>query len=382
LTDFAYVHEKMIGKVNLKTDGEAEDALAEDIPDGVSREGCLPKFVNSMKFNLTIVFAILANSILVILEELVRDSECGDDPLKAFWIALDAVFTVIFIMEFVFKFSWLKLTYFKDNWNRFDFFLVIVGIAGLVMNLMSDGGGDLKSQARIMKLARVLRTLRFLRVFRLFNARLSADKFVSMELAKHMKKITTMACFITAHFMAQNDLIRYFGGNGVIDEREEAEIARCIIQSQVSTYSALIAAANTQNQISPKILDELKSLYARKVITESLSHFVEKAHSDGAISATEAHSILHPLNHQVSACMKTLSDRAEGVLDAPGAKPAHGHGGGHGGAADGHGHGEEAAAVENKPASDMAPSSEAVPAVPEVPSAASSKAEPAVTEAP
>merc|ERR1719409_527298 len=124
-----------------------------------------------------------------------------------------------------------------------------------------------------------------------------------------------MSCFIGAHVQAQNDLLSYFGGNGKLDERDECEIARCILQSQVVTYKALIAAASTQKQISPGILKELQTLYSRKSITEGLSHFVEKAHSDGAISATEAYAILHPLNHQVSACMKTLSDRAEGVIE-------------------------------------------------------------------
>jgi len=312
LTDFNYVHEKMIGK----EEEEAEDgAMAENVPKGVSTTGCLPEFVNSGRFNIFIAVTILLNSICVCVEELARN-DSNDDNL--FWIISDGIFTIIFVVEFVLKFAWLKCHYFKDNWNRFDFFLVVVGVLGLVMSVMnSGGGGELAGQTRLMRLARVLRTMRFLRIFRLFNAKLSSDKFVSLELAKHMKKITTMTCFITAHIMAQNDLVKYFGGNGKLDEADESEIARTILQSQVAVYNALIAAARTQALIDNTILEELATLYQRKTITEGLSAFVEKAHSDGAISATEAHAILHPLNHQISSCMKDLNDRAEGVTKAP-----------------------------------------------------------------
>lgn len=315
LKDFVYVHDKMIGKEDINDDeaGAAEfGALSDDLPPDAPKEGCLPSFVGSWKFNLFIFFTILCNSVMVAIEELGRTEDNKD---LIVWILMDSVFTTIFVGEFLLKFVWLRCSYYKDAWNRFDFFLVIVGVFGLVMSLMTRGGGaELAGQTRVLRLARVLRTMRFLRVFRLFNARLHSDKFVSLELAKLMKKITTMSCFIEAHFMAQNDLIKYFGGNGKIDEKDEAEIARCILQSQVSTYQALIAAATTQRQLGVGVLHEMNTLYQRKQITEGLSAFVEKAHADGAITATEAHAILHPLNHQVSACMKTLSERAEGVV--------------------------------------------------------------------
>jgi len=343
LDDYKYVHEKMIGKEEVESDdvvGEEFGALAEDIPKDAPKDGCLPKVVNSVQFNIFIAVTILLNSIVVVVEELERPKDvtdgCGEVIKKATedasvgWLIADGFFTAIFVVEYVLKFSWLKCSYYRDAWNRFDFALVVVGVFGLVMNIMTQGGGaELAGQTRVMRLARVLRTMRFLRVFRLFNAKLSADKFVSLELAKHMKKITTMSCFIRAHIEAQNDLVKYFGGNGKLDEVDESEIARCILQSQIVTYEAIIAAANTQKQIKPEILHELKSLFQRKTITEGLSHFVEKAHSDGAISATEAHAILHPLHHQVSACMKALNDRAEGVLDRQSSikseKGKHGH---------------------------------------------------------
>jgi NhaP-type Na+/H+ or K+/H+ antiporter len=325
LTDFQYVKDKMI---TADDDVMAEGgALAENLPDDAPKTGCLPEFVSNWKFNLGITVAILLNSIVVCIEEGGKDMQCGSEQdrddcdcncpsFKSFRMASDCIFTSIFFIEFALKFAWLKCGYYKDPWNRFDFFLVVVGSIGLVLNLVESAGGSntFGELTGVIKLARLLRTMRFLRVFRLFNAKMNSDKFVSADLSRHMKKITTMFCFISAHCMAQNDLIKYFGGNGEIDEQDEAEIARCILQSQVSVYEALLAAANTQKQIDAPVLEELRNLYLRRHITESLSSFVEKAHADGAISANEAHAILHPLNHEVGACMKQLNDRAEGVL--------------------------------------------------------------------
>merc|ERR1719158_2148760 len=128
-------------------------ALAEDVPDDAAKEGCLPTLVNSAKFNIFIAVTILVNSLVVCIEELAGTT----------FVIADAIFTTIFVTEFVLKFAWLKCGYFKDSWNRFDFFLVIVGVFGLVMNLMTAAGGAaLAGQTRVMRLARVLRTMRFL----------------------------------------------------------------------------------------------------------------------------------------------------------------------------------------------------------------------------
>lgn len=323
LTDFDYVHDQVLGQDEVRSDDDgvvsAEfGALAEGVAGNAHKTGCIAPFVGSLHFNIFIAVTILLNSIVVIIEELFRHK--GNDD-NAFWLIADGLFTLIFVVEFVLKLTWLRCLYFRDSWNRFDFLLVVVGVLGLIMNLFQQGG-SLAGQTRVMRLARVLRTMRFLRVFRLFNARLSTDKYISLELSKHLKKITTLSCFIEAHLMAQNDLVRYFGGNGEIDEIDESELARCILQSQFSTYQALFSAADTQKHIGRDILHELQMLYQRKSITEDLSAFVEKAHKDGALSATEAHTIIHPLNHQIASCMKALNERVEGVVSKSTLQPA------------------------------------------------------------
>lgn len=144
---------------------------------------------------------------------------------------------------------------------------------------------------------------------------MSADKYVSMQLARHLKKVVTLECFVRAHTIAQVDLVKYFAGNGVIDDRKETELGRCVVQSQVATYRALTETVRTQALLGDDIYLELRNLHRRKQITENLTHFVMDAHRDGAITATETHSILHPLNHCIAECVRTLAIRSEGVLD-------------------------------------------------------------------
>jgi len=317
LVDFEYIEERVISTEELEAEdaiGAEFGALSDSSTARAPKNGRLANLVSSAHFNIFIAISILANTVVICCEELGLGGEAKAASVS--YLILDAIFTTIFIVEFALKFAWLKFGYFKDAWNKFDFCLVLVGVFGVVMNTISEfasEGSDI-SAGRVLRLARVLRTTRFLRVFRLFHAKMSADKFISFDLARLMKKISVMHCFVLAHLWAQADLVVYFGGNGRLDEEDESEIARCILQSQVATYKALLAAADAQRHMKRGLHDELKSLYMRRDITEALGRFVEKAHEDGAISATEAHAILHPLHEQVSTCMSKLNDRASGVF--------------------------------------------------------------------
>merc|ERR1711957_179028 len=98
------------------------------------------------------------------------------------------------------------------------------------------------------------------------------------------KKIQVLQCFVHAHLAAEMDLIKFFGGNGKLDEASEAEIARCVLQSQVAVYSALIDIARTQSKLGKTLTNELYNIAKRKNITEGLEKFVLAAHHGGAIS--------------------------------------------------------------------------------------------------
>jgi len=282
---------------------------------------CVVRFVRSSIFNISIAIAIFLNSIQVAVEEAARNDDNDDHEI---WLILDSFFTVVFVFEFFVKFFASGLKYFGSAWNRFDFMLAMLGVVGLVASIYAtsqategdSAGSKITGEARIIRVARVLRTLRFLRVFRLFHARLSADKYVSVDLANHMVKLQTWTSFAQAHLMGQEDMIKYFGGNGKLDTIEEAELARCILQSQVGVYRALKEVVSTQLVLQEPLLDELFSVTERKSITENLERFVLDAHQHGALTSREANTILHHLHHQINQCLSLLYERSEGLIDS------------------------------------------------------------------
>jgi len=208
-----------------------------------------------------------------------------------------------------------KLRYFKDGPNIFDFFLVVLGIIGIIIELLEGEVGEIGSaEARLIRISRVFLVLRFLRVFRLFHAKLNKEKEVSITLAQHMKKITILISFARAHLTAQSQLVKYFGGNGKIDEKDEAMLARCVLQSQTSVYRALSLAVSEERKMNQSVLKELLHVIERKNILEDLESFIMAAHHDGALSARQAESMLHPMNAHLNRELRAIHEITEGIV--------------------------------------------------------------------
>jgi len=270
--------------------------------------GVCYRIMHSRLFVSFIFVVIVLNSLHVGLEEAVRK----EDDNHPIWLVLEVIFTSIFVVEFVLKFIVLRLKYFLSAWNCFDFLLVVLGVGGLIIDTQVTAAAD---TARILRISRIFRVLRFLRIFRIFHAKMSNDKDVSEDTAKHMQRLTMLVSFIHAHINAEILMVKYFGGgNGKIDDENEKEIARCIVQSQVAVYKAIELAIVEVNALPEGIMRELKWVQQRKAITESLEKFVMSAYSDGAISAREADSILAPLAHQITKCMAALDNTYEGIV--------------------------------------------------------------------
>lgn len=337
LEDYAHVHHRIMADAEFNAEAvEDWQSLGDEVVSRSHKDSGLGKLLGGWQFNAAILVFILLNSIQVLAEEVFRHTckeECGktcdtkeiDDHIA--WLIVDAFFTFVFTIECVLKLTWMKVRYFKDTWNLFDFFLVIMGIFGFIVSLSTHGGeAELAGQTRIIRLARVLRALRFLRIFRLFNAYLSSDKHVSKTLSQHMKRVMCLRAFCAGHISAESDLITYFGGNGKVDDAEERELARCILQSQTAVYQALTDAAKTEKHLGQDVCTKLANLCTRKQVSEHLSSFVLKANAGGALSGTETHAILHPLHHEVSECISRMYDLSEGIVNTGVRKQlSHGH---------------------------------------------------------
>jgi len=269
---------------------------------------CCRAIVASASFHIVMAVAIILNGVYVGVEE-----NYGDTTGLG-WLLAEASFTFLFLFEFVVKFAALSWGYFKSGPNIFDFVLVLLGIFGLIMSIVeyAAGGDSVEDLTGVIRISRVFRVLRFLRVFRLFHAKLSADKEVSVELAQHMLRLSCYMSYIGAHLSSQVSLVKYFGGLDL--SVEENEICRCIIQSQVYVYRAIELTIQEEKSLDEKgLLDDLRWTLERKEITEGLEEFVMLAFKDGAITAREAHSIVHPLHHQLAECLQKINDTAEGI---------------------------------------------------------------------
>jgi hypothetical protein len=231
------------------------------------------------------------------------------------WLCAECFFWLLFFLEFVVTALALRLDYFLDAWHSFDFLLVIVGFVGIVVSFVQLKEGHMDSSAaRIVRVALAFRVLRLLRLFRLleFFMKLTVDKSVSAEGAKRIHTMTVLDAFIRAHLLAQVSLVKFFGGNGEIDEASEADMGRCILQSQVQVYRAIEMARVEEATMDPLVLEEMRSAHRRKDITETLETFVADAYKRGAISGREAESILHPLNKEIQRCLLCIKDASLG----------------------------------------------------------------------
>jgi hypothetical protein len=263
------------------------------------------KFARSKRFGLGMAAIILMNALYVLLDEGLRSPSNEDHGA---WVFFEVVFTLVFIVEFALKLWDQHVAYFFDGANIFDLVLVLLGTAGCTVMLASRGGDDFGAgEARTVRVTRIFRVLRFLRVFRLLNGSLwKASDAVSAEVLLYMKTITVFTCFIEAHFSSQLGLLRYFGGNGKIDNLDEAELARCILQSQVAVYKAITWIVSAKKRMDKDLLNEMEWANGMLKVTEGLEKFVMDAHENGAINDRATESILHPLHHRISECLKTL----------------------------------------------------------------------------
>ncbi|CAK0909049.1 unnamed protein product, partial [Prorocentrum cordatum] len=111
------------------------------------------KVISSKTFDNTIMGCIVLNTIVMALtifpEPLDGWNNCQE--------AGNTIFAAIFAVEAVLKLIAIRLHYFLDPWNRFDFVCVLASFVG------ARGTGSVTSVIRILRIARLFRLLRFLK---------------------------------------------------------------------------------------------------------------------------------------------------------------------------------------------------------------------------
>jgi len=115
-------------------------------------------FVTHRHFESGIMATICCNTVFMLLKVFPLPTPFWDEMLEA----ADAVFGTIFLLEFLLKAYALRSNYFKDHWNRFDLFCVLVSIGGLLLSVVP-------SLSWISGVTSIVRIFRIGRLFRFFQ---------------------------------------------------------------------------------------------------------------------------------------------------------------------------------------------------------------------
>ena len=114
------------------------------------------RFTKHRYFDMTIMILIMLNT-LVLAFNWYMQPDYFDKPLEY----INYFFMIAFTLEAILKIFAMRLSYFEESWNIFDFTVVILTIVILILVNFFDIGASLGMTSTI------LRTLRIGRVFRL-----------------------------------------------------------------------------------------------------------------------------------------------------------------------------------------------------------------------
>lgn len=113
------------------------------------------KFSTHPLFDPFIVFCIVLNTIAMAVVHFGQDTQLG--------LALEYlnyIFAFVFTVEAVIKICAMRWAYFDDNWNNFDFSIVLGTAVGLVVKFaVGGGGGGFINALRAFRLGRILRLI-------------------------------------------------------------------------------------------------------------------------------------------------------------------------------------------------------------------------------
>jgi hypothetical protein len=117
------------------------------------------KVATHTTFEIIILVAILLNSIGLCVKW-PNMTEQEEDALKQ----VNYFFTAVFCVELIIKLTAFGLRYFRDSWNRFDFFIVLTSITFILIAQTSDV--DLGTTSQVIRTLRISRMLKFFSSFK------------------------------------------------------------------------------------------------------------------------------------------------------------------------------------------------------------------------
>jgi len=112
-------------------------------------------------FENAIMAVIILNTVLMCLKWFPEPTDNWQSTLDD----INYFFAAVFTAEAAVKLFALRLDYFRDAWNKFDFFCVFATLVGIVISASGSGANlaAITSVIRIFRIARLFRLLRFLK---------------------------------------------------------------------------------------------------------------------------------------------------------------------------------------------------------------------------
>lgn len=134
------------------------------------------RIISHWVFGTTIMLAITGNMLIMAIAY-----DQASEQYNATLENVNLMFTCLFVVEACLKIYGLTVKgYFEEQWNRFDFFLVITPFIDLVLSLTVFKGTSNKMISVGPQLARVLRILRVSRLLRMVKKLRMIDDLVGM----------------------------------------------------------------------------------------------------------------------------------------------------------------------------------------------------------
>lgn len=105
-----------------------------------------------------ILFLIALNAVAIVIEGF-----APPEPFSSYLEVFDNAFTFLFLIELTIKVRWLGgIEYFRDNWNKFDFALILLAVPSLLSWILALDWVDLD----FLLVFRILRVFKFFRFIR------------------------------------------------------------------------------------------------------------------------------------------------------------------------------------------------------------------------
>merc|ERR1712166_1345494 len=167
-----------------------------------------------------VIIAILLNSIVFSTKHYGQT-----ESFTRAMLIINATFTILFLFEAIIKLVAFGRHYFKDNWNKFDFLIVVLSTTGLILETQSIASLEENLPiapvlARVFRVARVLRLAKSLK----FASNIKKLLIVMMHSAPALLNIGTLIFLVMFIFSVVGmSLFKFVQHNGVINDYSNME---------------------------------------------------------------------------------------------------------------------------------------------------------------